>query len=148
MRSPDSAGVESSRQSRVARSSSGIRARGRADDFGRPAATTEHSTMVASTSRISSSRNLLPQEEERRVARQDGDAGGLLARYREAGYLQAAINPLSLDRGDEVEPTPRGFRHALREGQDVAGADLHELEARLRQGYCEGVALNAAHVRN
>ena len=104
--------------------------------------------MVASTSRISSSRNLLPQEEERRLARQDGDAAGLLARYREAGYLQAAINPLSLDRRDEVEPTPRGFRHALREGQDVAGADLHELEARLRQGYCEGVALNAAHVRN
>jgi 2-oxoglutarate dehydrogenase E1 component len=108
----------------------------------------EHSTMVASTSRTKNFRDLLPQEAERRVARQAGDAGGLLARYREAGYLQAAVNPLSLGRQAGEEPTPQGFRHALREGLDVAGADLQGLEKRLRQGYCEGVALNAAHVRN
>ena len=104
--------------------------------------------MVASTSKIKSFSNLLPQEAERRVARQDGDAGGLLARYREAGYLQAAVNPLSPGRQGGEEPTPQAFRHALRDGPDLAGADLQALESHLRQGYCEGVALNAAHVRN
>ena len=104
--------------------------------------------MVASTARLKTFPGLLPQEPERRVARQDGDAAGLLARYREAGYLQAAINPLNVEaRGDEA-PTPAVFRHAPHGGVDLAGADLQALEDGLREGYCGGLALNAAHVRN
>ncbi|MFL6627028.1 MAG: 2-oxoglutarate dehydrogenase E1 component [Vitreoscilla sp.] len=90
--------------------------------------------------------DLVPQDPAH-ATRPAGDATGLLARYREAGYLQAGINPLRLARRDAPAAAPAAFRHALRE--DAApGADLHDLEARLRQSYCEGLALNAAHVRN
>ena len=102
--------------------------------------------MVASNARLKTFPGLLPQESERRVARQDGDAAGLLGRYREAGYLQADINPLNV--ADGTPPTPAGFRHQLHGGADLAGANLHALEDGLRAGYCGGLALNAAHVRN
>ena len=102
--------------------------------------------MVASNARLKTFPGLLPQESERRVARQDGDAAGLLARYREAGWLHADINPLQV--ADGTPPTPAGFRHALRDGTDRSGADLRALEDGLRAGYCGGLALNAAHVRN
>jgi 2-oxoglutarate dehydrogenase E1 component len=102
--------------------------------------------MVASNARLKTFPGLLPQEAERRLARQDGDAAGLLARYREAGYLQADINPLNV--ADDMPPTPATFRHVLHDGVDLAGADLHVLEDGLRAGYCGGLALNAAHVRN
>ena len=104
--------------------------------------------MVASTARLKTFPGLLPQERERRVARQDGDAAGMLARYREAGYLQADVNPLNVEDRDDGPPTPAGFRHVLHDGTDLAGADLQALEAGLREGYCGGLALNAAHVRN
>jgi 2-oxoglutarate dehydrogenase E1 component len=102
--------------------------------------------MVASNARSKTFPGLLPQETERRIARQDGDAAGLLARYREAGYLQADVNPLHA--ADGTPPTPAGFRHALHDGADLAGADIRVLEDVLRAGYCGGLALNAAHVRN
>ncbi|MFL6678436.1 MAG: thiamine pyrophosphate-dependent enzyme, partial [Burkholderiaceae bacterium] len=102
--------------------------------------------MAASNLRLKNLHDLVPQDPAR-AARPAGDATGLLARYREAGYLQAGINPLRLARRDAPAAAPAAFRHALRE--DAApGADLHDLEARLRQSYCEGLALNAAHVRN
>jgi 2-oxoglutarate dehydrogenase E1 component len=104
--------------------------------------------MVASTARLKTLPGLLPKEPERRLARQDGDAAGMLARYREAGYLQADINPLNTEARDDTPPTPAGFRHVLHAGVDLAGADLQDLEAGLREGYCGGLALNAAHVRN
>ena len=104
--------------------------------------------MVTSTARLKTFPGLLPQETERRFARQDGDAAGLLARYRETGYLQADVNPLNTGSGDDGQPTPCGFRHVPHGGIDLAGADLHALEAGLREGYCGGLALNAAHVRN
>ena len=104
--------------------------------------------MVASTARLKTFPGLLPQEPERRVARQDGDAAGLLARYREAGYLQADINPLNVEARDTGDPTPAVYRHAPHDGVDLAGADLQALEDGLRAGYCGGLALNAAHVRN
>jgi 2-oxoglutarate dehydrogenase E1 component len=104
--------------------------------------------MVASTARSRTFPGLLPQERERRVARQDGDAAGMLARYREAGYLQADVNPLNVESRGDDPPTPAGFRHVLHDGADLAGTDLQALEAGLREGYCGGLALNAVHVRN
>ncbi|HEX7637729.1 MAG TPA: thiamine pyrophosphate-dependent enzyme, partial [Burkholderiaceae bacterium] len=71
------------------------------------------------------------------------DADGLLARYREAGYLVADINPLA--RPGALALAPRGFVHQAR-GQD--DASVHALELQLRRSYCGGLALNAAHVRN
>ena len=88
--------------------------------------------MVASIEHLNTFHGLLPQETERRLARQDGDAAGLLARYREAGYLQADINPLHCER-DGGEPSPAGFRHVLHGGLDLAGADMHALEVRQRK---------------
>jgi 2-oxoglutarate dehydrogenase E1 component len=103
--------------------------------------------MAASNLRLKNLRELVPQDAVARPLRPAGDAAALLARYREAGYLQAGINPLRFARRDDVDAAPTAFRHALREDA-VPGADLHDLEARLRQSYCEGLALNAAHVRN
>ena len=103
--------------------------------------------MVTSTARLKTFPGLLPQETERRLARQAGDAAGLLARYRETGYLQADINPLNEGAGNGGEATPCGFRHVPHEA-DLAGSDLLALESGLREGYCGGLALNAAHVRN
>ena len=103
--------------------------------------------MAASTLRLTTLRDLVPQEAQPTPARADPDPSGLLARYREAGYLQAGVNPLRFARLEDADTVPATFRHALRE--DAApGADLHDLEARLRQSYCEGLAVNAAHVRN
>ena len=103
--------------------------------------------MAATNLRLKNLRELVPQDEQPRESRPAGDAADLLARYREAGYLQAGVNPLHFARQADVDAVPTAFRHALREGA-VPGADLHDLEARLRQSYCEGLALNAAHVRN
>jgi 2-oxoglutarate dehydrogenase E1 component len=99
--------------------------------------------MAASNLKLKNLRDLVPQDVETNAPRPTGDAGELLARYREAGYLHAGINPLRFARQGDVDAVPAAFRHAPREG-----ADLHDLEGRLRQSYCEGLALNAAHVRN
>lgn len=99
--------------------------------------------MAASNLKLKNLRELVPQDVEANAPRPTGDAGELLARYREAGYLHAGINPLRFARQGDVDAVPAAFRHAPREG-----ADLHDLEARLRQSYCEGLALNAVHVRN
>ena len=103
--------------------------------------------MVASTLRLENFGDFEPPETQLR-ARPAGDAAGLLARYREAGYLLADVNPLSIARQVDVEPTPQGFRHRLHGDADAPHADGHGLEAHLRQSYCDGLALNAAHVRN
>jgi len=103
--------------------------------------------MAASNLRLKNLHELVSQDAAPRTARPAGEATGLLARYREAGYLQAGVNPLRLARLGEADAAPAAFRHALREDA-VPGADLHDLEARLRQSYCEGLTLNAAHVRN
>ena len=103
--------------------------------------------MAASTLRLKNLRELEPQDAQPLAPRPAADAVGLLARYREAGYLQAGINPLRFARQDDADTVPATFRHALRE-DGAPGADLHDLEARLRQSYCEGLAVNAAHVRN
>ena len=103
--------------------------------------------MAATNLKLKALRELVPQDAAPRGARPAGDPAGLLARYREAGYLQAGVNPLHLARPGELVDAPTAFRHALR-ADAAPGAELHDLEARLRQSYCEGLALNAAHVRN
>jgi len=103
--------------------------------------------MAATNLRLKNPRDLVPQDAVPRGAPPAGDPADLLARYREAGYLQASVNPLRRARPSELAPAPAAFRHALR-ADAAPGADLHDLEARLRQSYCEGLALNAAHVRN
>ena len=99
--------------------------------------------MTASTLTLDHLRDRAPNEAQPRAAPVLREPAGLLARYREAGYLLADVNPLSTARQDDAEARPQGFRHVLREG-----ADVHDLEARLRESYCAGLALNAAHVRN
>jgi len=99
--------------------------------------------MAASNLKLKNLHDLVPQDVEADAAPRAGDASALLARYREAGYLKAGINPLHFARQGDVDAVPAAFRHASHDE-----ADLHGLEARLRRSYCEGLALNAAHVRN
>jgi len=102
--------------------------------------------MAASTLRMTRWRDLVSQDVRAHAVRPASDTASLLARYRESGHLVADVNPLGIAR--DAEPAPQGFRHVLREGTDVANLDTAALEARLRRSYCDGLALNATHVRN
>jgi len=102
--------------------------------------------MAASTLRMTSLRDLVSQDAHAHGGRSAGDAAALLARFRESGYLLADVNPLGIAR--DAEPAPQGFRHVLRDGAAAANLDAAALEAHLRLSYCDGLALNATHVRN
>ncbi|HYP30846.1 MAG TPA: 2-oxoglutarate dehydrogenase E1 component [Burkholderiaceae bacterium] len=121
----------------------GYAPRGGVIDLRQRAATESNRTMQASTLRRDNFHGLAPQDALPRSAGPADETASLLARYREGGYLLADVNPLGIARHADVEPAPHRFRHALR-----GGADGHGLETRLRQSYCEGLTLNAAHVRN